>query len=191
MAFFDDLGKKISQAGQSAVQKTKEMTEIARINGLISDEEKKMTNNYYQVGKLYVAVHQHDFESDFAGMITAIAESETKIRDYKQQIQDIKGVVRCEKCGAEVAKGIAFCSACGAAMPQIESGAGDYNKCAHCGAAVAKGMRFCTSCGKPMTIVAVHSDVQSVTEPVKKNCMNCGAVLEDNVAFCTECGTKI
>ena len=41
MAFFDDLGKKISQAGQNAVQKTKEMTDIARINGMISDEEKK------------------------------------------------------------------------------------------------------------------------------------------------------
>lgn len=192
MAFFDDLSKKISQAGQTAVQKTKEMTEIARINGLISDEEKKMTNNYYQIGKLYVAMHQHDFESDFAGMITAISESETKIRDFKQQIQDIKGVIRCEKCGAEVTKGIAFCSACGAAMPQIETTTvSDHNKCANCGAAVAKGMRFCTSCGKPMATVVVNSAVQSVTEPVKKTCANCGTVLEDNVAFCTECGTKV
>lgn len=52
MAFFDDLGKKLSQAGQTAVQKTKEITDIARINGLISDEEKKVNNNYYQIGKI-------------------------------------------------------------------------------------------------------------------------------------------
>lgn len=195
MAFFDDLGKKISQAGQTAVQKTKEMTEIARINGLISDEEKKMTNNYYQIGKLYVAMHQHDFESDFAGMIAAISESETKIRDYKQQIQDIKGVICCEKCGAEVAKGIAFCSSCGAAMPKVETvDVSLHNKCDSCGALVEKGMRFCTSCGKPMSAPVVTPSIQAdvPSEPSdKRTCSNCGATLDADVAFCTECGTKI
>ena len=152
MAFFDDLGKKISQAGQTAVQKTKEMTDIARLNGATSDEEKKVNNNYFQIGKLYVAIHNTDYENDFAGMIAAIKESEIKIRDYRQQIQDIKGVVRCEKCGAEVASSVALCSSCGAPMPKQISVVTDVNavKCTGCGAMVSKNMRFCTSCGKPM-----------------------------------------
>lgn len=199
MAFFDDLGKKLSQAGQTAVQKTKEMTDIARINSMISDEEKKVNDNYYQIGKLYAAMHQTDFESDFAGMITAIKESETKIRDYKQQIQDIKGVVRCEKCGAEVASNVAFCSSCGAPMPKQDMLENNSNliKCTGCGAMVDKNMRFCTSCGKPTAdIVNTTNDIptvknESAAEPVANKCPNCGVAIAEGLAFCTECGTKL
>lgn len=150
MAFFDDLGKKISQAGQTAVQKTKEMTDVARINGLISDEEKRVNNNYYQIGRLYVSIHQSDYENEFEGMILAIRDSEAKIQEYKQQIQDIKGVVRCEKCGAEVASNVAFCSSCGNPMPtQAMAVVSDESivKCANCGAELACGLTFCTECG--------------------------------------------
>lgn len=195
MAFFDDLGKKLSQAGQTAVQKTKEMTEIARINGLVSEEEKKIDNSYYQIGKLYVAVHQHDPADEFAGLIAAIAESGQRIKEYRMQIQEIKGVVRCEKCGAEVAKGVAFCSSCGAVMSKVETvDVNNHNKCDSCGALVEKGMRFCTSCGKPMSPPVVMPGIQAEvsTEPSdKRTCSNCGAALDADVAFCTECGTKI
>ena len=37
MAFFDEIGKKLSQTGQMAVQKTKEMADIAKLNSNISD----------------------------------------------------------------------------------------------------------------------------------------------------------
>ena len=43
MSFFDDLGKKLSQAGQTAVQKTKEMADVAKLNSAISDEESGLT----------------------------------------------------------------------------------------------------------------------------------------------------
>ena len=119
MAFFDDLGKKLTQAGQTAAQKTKEIAEIAKLNSQISDEDKRIESNYSQIGKLYVTLHGENCESDFTEMISAIRESEKKIAEYRQQISDIKGIVKCEKCGAEVANGAAFCSACGAPMPVV------------------------------------------------------------------------
>lgn len=150
MAFFDDLGKKISQAGQSAVQKTKDMTDIARINSAISDEEKKVSNNYHQLGVLYVAKHPADYESDFAELIAGIKASEGKISDYKQQIQNIKGVTRCEKCGAEVSNNAAFCAACGAPVPKPAQSEPEVAYCPACGAMVAKNAKFCAACGTPM-----------------------------------------
>ena len=49
-----------------------------------------------------------------------VKKCHNKIRDYKHQIKDIKGVSVCEKCGAEVAVNSAFCSACGAPMPVVK-----------------------------------------------------------------------
>lgn len=120
MAFLDELGKKISQAGQSAVQKGKELADIAKINSAVSDEKKKIDSNYREIGKLYFSLHGEDPDVDFAAMIAAIHESKNRIAEYKQQIKDIKGVVCCEKCGAEVSNDAAFCSACGAPMPVVK-----------------------------------------------------------------------
>ncbi len=117
MAFFDELGKKISQAGQSAVQKGKEIADIARINSSISDEERKIDDSYREIGKLYFSLHGENPDVDFAALVAGIQESGNKITEYRQQIKDIKGVVCCEKCGAEVSSNAAFCSSCGAPMP--------------------------------------------------------------------------
>lgn len=192
MAFFDEIGKKLSQTGQGVVQKTKEMADVAKLNSAIADEEGKINNNYYLIGKLYVSIHMEDCEDDFKGMISDIRISESKVREYRQQIKTIKGVVKCEKCGAEVADNIAFCSACGSPMPHRESGnAENKEKCESCGSLVNKGMRFCTVCGKPMKSSVVEHTEEIQTEFQPKVCPNCGVQIGSDAAFCTECGTKI
>lgn len=151
MAFFDDLGKKLSQAGQSAVQKTKDMTGIAKINAAITEEEKKVVNGYYQLGKQYLAAHPEDYAEEFAQIIAEIREAESKMQFYRQQIQDIKGVTRCEKCGAEVANNAAFCNTCGAPMPgPAASAEAAVAQCPGCGAPVSKTAKFCAVCGKQL-----------------------------------------
>ena len=154
MAFFDDFGKKISQASQSTLQKTKDMADVAKINMQISDEEKKMNDTYLQIGKLYMELHASDSEESFKEMVQAITDAQNKIKEFKGQIQEIKGVVRCEKCGAEVPKGAAFCSACGEKMPELvqEATAQEAEpvvekKCANCGAVLGSGALFCSECG--------------------------------------------
>ena len=57
MAFFDNLSKKVSEAGQKTIQKTKELADTSRLNAMIADEEKAINNAYYQIGKLYVSLH--------------------------------------------------------------------------------------------------------------------------------------
>ena len=217
MAFFDDLGKKLTSVSQTAVQKTKDVADIAKINAEISELERTANHLYFQIGKLYVAKHTADYESDFAGMICSVIEAERKIAECRQRIQDIKGVVCCEKCGAEISAGSAFCSFCGAPSPRrtTSTNAQDLEKCASCGAMIPRGTRFCTACGKPMLRDAVPpvsaeqapaeqvpeaqtSAEQVPTEPTpieqtqtSKTCSSCGAVNEPDCTFCTECGNKL
>lgn len=214
MAFLDDIGKKITQAGQSAVQKTKGITDIAKINATISDEEKKINSNYNRLGKLYVAIHYSDSEPDFAEIISDIKSSEQKIVELRQQIQDIKGIVLCEKCGAEVPNTDAFCSSCGSPMPKHKVPE-NLVRCVKCNHMVANDIRFCTNCGSPMELshqfhkanqesaeiqpspsqMTVSSPVTapgSDSTPAAKNvCANCNAALSADAAFCTECGAPV
>ena len=53
MAFFDDLSKKLSQATQTTVQKAQEMAEVAKLNSMVNDEEKRIESAYSQIGKTY------------------------------------------------------------------------------------------------------------------------------------------
>ena len=120
MAFWDNLSKKASEAADKVAQQAKVISETAKLNGAVSEEERKINTNYSEIGKLYVSLHKDDCEEAFAAMIAAIAESEAKIAEYKEQIKTVKGVVVCEKCNAEMPRGTAFCSACGTAMPKVE-----------------------------------------------------------------------
>ncbi len=168
MAFFDDLGKKISHAGQTAVQKTKDMTDIARLNENIAEEEKKINSNYHQIGKLYVAMHTYDYEADFEGMMIAIKEAEAKIQNYRQQVKDIKGIERCEKCGADVASDAAFCSTCGSPLLRkptvsLENAV----KCSACGQMMEADARFCTECGHPMVDMLREDSLKTPMEEEK------------------------
>lgn len=190
MAFLDDLGKKISQGGQAAIQKSKDLAEAAKLNSLISGEEKNINNNYFQIGKLYASIHKRDCEDDFRGMIDSIQNSEQKIADYKEQVYVIKGVVKCEKCGGEVALTSAFCNSCGAPMPKrdlVQKHDENTVVCDSCGKRVKKGLRFCTACGSPMAQVNVNNNSQ-----LTKICTVCGfETTDDETMFCNSCGTKL
>lgn len=195
MALFESLTKKAADASAKAIQKTREISEVARLNSMISEEEKTISNAYFQIGKLYATVHAQDSEPEFMGMIGTIVDSDRKIQEYKRQIQDLKGVQRCEKCGAEVARGVSFCSSCGAPMP-VESPKIPEDKmvCSACGALVKKGMRFCTSCGKPMeqqpsqSLETAQPMENTATERI---CPACGCKNTSQDAFCKECGAKL
>lgn len=195
MAFWDNLSQKASETTAKAMQKAKEVSDIARLNSMISEEETKINNTYYQIGKLYVTMHLLDYEEEFAGMISTLGHAEEKIKNCRQQIQDIKGVIRCLKCGSEVQSGVAFCSSCGAPIPKVQTiNMEELERCQSCGAMVKKGVRFCTACGKPMYQIDIPEKVNiPVTESEVQNriCPNCGASVESEVAFCTECGTKL
>ena len=176
MGFFDDFGKKISDASQGAIAKTKDFADVAKLNSNISDEERRINNAYQQIGKLYFEMHLEDFEDCFKDHFAAINESLGKIQDYRQQITNIKGVVKCPNCGAEVPKDSAFCSSCGTPVPKQD---------------VPAAEAVVVSAPEAAPVETPVEEAPAVEAPVEKKCSSCGATLEDGALFCTNCGTKV
>lgn len=202
MGFLDRIGKNVSDAGQKTAQIAKEMAEINRLNTLISQNEGKINNLYYQIGALYVKVHGNDSENEFREMVESVMELQQQNENFSNLILEKKGVQKCEKCGAIVPREALFCSSCGSKMPKEEKVTNDQNyvKCPGCGNLVKKGMRFCTSCGRAMITPVMASQAAEETVEIEEAaivemdmrvCSNCGEKVNDGSLFCPECGTKL
>lgn len=118
MAFFEGLSKIISETGTTAVNKTKEVTEIARLNGAIATEEKAIKEAYAEIGRRYAEKYASEPEEAFADQIAIILEANEKIENYRRNIEDVKGTTICPNCGREVERNKSFCGNCGAKLPQ-------------------------------------------------------------------------
>ena len=208
MAFFDELGKKITQTSQGVVQKTKDTAETIKLNGLISDEEKRITNFFNEIGRTYFELHADSYEPTFEQMILGIKESQAKIENYSEQVKRLKGVVRCPNCGGEVPYGAPFCSSCGSKMNVQNSAAPAVNnnvqRCVKCGVPLTPGTAFCTNCGTrveaaPAVPVAnpvvnnnpVAQAPVNTAAPTTKVCPTCGKEIAVNAKFCIGCGSHI
>lgn len=192
MAFFDDLSKKLSNAGQGAVQSTKNFANVSKINTMISDEEKKINDTYFRIGKLYFELFGAEPHAQLAECVQSVKDSMNNIESYNAQILEIKGIAICPVCGAEVVSQSAFCNACGTKMPQkapSQPVPPNSVQCSACGAFVAPDCKFCTSCGNPMA-PAAPAEVPSA-QPGGKVCPTCGKVLSADAVFCTGCGQQV
>ncbi|MGN0398997.1 MAG: zinc-ribbon domain-containing protein [Blautia sp.] len=158
--------------------------ETAKINILIGDEEKKIKNACYEIGKIYASLHKSDFEQDFAAWMGIVNESEQKIEHYKRQIEKIKSVKRCS-CGAELIEGMGFCAACGKPVQKQETA--DEIRCIHCGKPVKKDAKFCIHCGMLME----KPEDPPVEEIKEQTCPVCGERIEKGVKFCIYCGNPV
>ena len=182
-----------------------ENDEATKINSMIAEEEEAVKAECVELGRLYFKLHADDCEDAFKEMIASIRQSEKKIEKYNEKLRELKGVVRCEKCGEEVSAKAAFCNSCGAPMPKSapEQANGDeFVRCSNCGEYLKKGSKFCTTCGSPVEQQSeadeqitenAENEAESVT-PTKpaKVCPICGFETDDeDMVFCVSCGARM
>lgn len=149
MGIFDNIGKTISDASQGAIQKGREMADVAKYNSLISEEEKKTSGIFEQLGRKYLEVKGDSPDDAFKEYIAALKISDEKVKEYQKKIIELKGVTKCPSCGAEVPNGSMFCSVCGSKVIVVTQQVTEAEKhCSSCGAVISSGSKFCTSCGK-------------------------------------------
>jgi len=90
MGFFDDLGKKLSDASQDVMQKGKEMADTAKFNSQIHDEEKKITAVYGKIGKKYFEVFENAPSEEFKAFIDEIHAAQAKIAEIQEKLNALK-----------------------------------------------------------------------------------------------------
>ena len=150
MAIFEQIGKKLTDMGQGVAQGTKNLTDTARLNGLISDEEKNIEKLIIELGQAYYNLHKNDPAAELAQIVGSINEAYNNIEQHKEQIKLIKGDTKCGNCGADVANGAAFCANCGAPNPEAQPAAPAARFCGNCGTPAEPGSAFCNNCGSKL-----------------------------------------
>lgn len=105
----------VSDAAKDVSDKGKEMTEKARINKAIKNEETKINNLYMIIGQKFFnenASAPAGYEDQFNGIRNAKAEMEK----LQKELNSTASALSCPKCGAKVNPGQPFCQGCGAKL---------------------------------------------------------------------------
>ena len=144
MAFFDTLSKKLSDAGQSVSQQTKNLGEINRLNNLIAENRKGISQRCFELGKAYYQAHHEEENVEFPALVSQISELLKGIEEAEETIKQLKGITKCPTCGTEVPAQSAFCPNCGT---QIAAVAAKPRCCPGCGKEAPEGSSFCVYCG--------------------------------------------
>lgn len=139
MSFWEELGQRITQGSQGALQKTKAIAGVMSMNADISDSKRKIRDLHEELGKILV---EDAFADLTAGRISELLEADDldslkrqiDFKDWKEvltkvmyikseeeviaineeKIREYKEEDRCPACGRKVTKNMAFCPDCGA-----------------------------------------------------------------------------
>ena len=113
MSVFNEIGQKISNSSQLVAKKTKNLTEVARHNILISEENKKIEQLFGKLGQEYYNKFGASPDGELDEVCSEIRDCFTKIESYSEEIKKIQSARICPSCGAECPSDIAFCGNCG------------------------------------------------------------------------------
>ncbi len=154
MSFFDELGKKISDASRNAVEKTKDIAEITRLNSVIKENESQIDTLYTELGEAYYKSHCGDKTGEFADEIKKISALIEDTERNRKSVLELKGLEKCPYCGEEFPADETQCPECGKTVPRtakkINDGDGDRLICSVCGYHMRLGSNFCIMCGTPV-----------------------------------------
>lgn len=118
MAFFDELGKVISDKSKEAAGKVKDLTEVLQLKSKLSAEKEKMNKAYITLGKAYYDKHDSAAEEEYVSEFDLIRTGLIRMAELEDEIAELEGNRVCAECGAKVEKEALYCSKCGAQMEE-------------------------------------------------------------------------
>jgi len=207
----DEIGKKLSSAGQKSVKAVSDFSQTTKLKDQIVEEKNKISLFYMEIGENYYRLNKKKPNIQFVDIINQIKLCEERINDIEREIQVIQNVKVCPNCEETIDYGAAFCPKCGFAFNEDfgdEEGESIY--CTYCGTQVPADSDFCIECGQPIVSPAAEDsletqDAEINNEPgIEENdskeveqeeetavCPNCGKELFPEAVFCSECRTRV
>ena len=87
MAFFDDLGKALSDTGRVVVGKTKDITGALQLKAKVNAEKDKINKSYIELGKAYYEQLKGTDNPRYAAEVRAISEGLLKVEELEKRIK--------------------------------------------------------------------------------------------------------
>ena len=113
MGLFDDFMAKLTNAGKGVSQKVNETVAVTRLQGQISAKEAEVKDTFVEIGMAYFEKYKDAGECEFMEKVEKVIGLRTEIDCLGDEIDKIKGVIRCPECGATVDDDALFCPKCG------------------------------------------------------------------------------
>lgn len=120
MAFFEELGKTLTDTGKEVATKAKALTEALQLKTQISAEKTKLEEAYAVIGKQYYETILEP-EECYSKAYEAVRTSRERIAALEIELAQSEGTRICAECGAKVPKDSLFCGKCGAPVKESET----------------------------------------------------------------------
>lgn len=92
MDILEKIGDTVTAVGKEAVDKAKEVAEIANLKSQIATCEEVIKKNYQEIGRLYYELYGEMEEENFAKQCRAVKNARRGVEELQQKIRDIKGI---------------------------------------------------------------------------------------------------
>lgn len=123
MDFFNKLGKKTTEAYQTAKEKTTKLSGEIKLKGKISECKEKIDNQYQEIGKMVyekIKIGEDASKEDITPKCEEIERLKEEIEKAEVEILALKDIKKCVSCNAELTLNAEFCSKCGTKQPKVE-----------------------------------------------------------------------
>lgn len=159
MAFLEDIDRTLTALGQGALQKTKEISNHAKVSITIKSLEEQKKESFVELGSIYYSLYKRDRDSlteEFSQIVNRIYELDRQIEELKEQIISES---YCPNCNTAIPLNSVFCNVCGTRVKEAEKEAAldndgmlsaEQKKCSQCGNEIDDHQLFCTYCGRPV-----------------------------------------
>lgn len=95
------------------IDKSRQVVDLTKMSVKIDKEEKNIEQLYANLGRVFYQVNQEAPEVMYEDLFRTIAGAKKQLEYLKQEIDLVRGLVRCVSCGSELQATDMFCSGCG------------------------------------------------------------------------------
>ena len=117
MGFFNEIGKKTTEA-------TSKITKETKLKLKINENKNKISDLYEEIGKKVYEKHVREenisIKEELQEECGKIDELSKEIEEARKEILQLNNKRQCPNCYAEIEKDAAFCSKCGHKLETIE-----------------------------------------------------------------------